>query len=67
MALYRTCRCCGDVDVTVSKREGVPSNLAVSCVSCYVSARTSSTKAQAVPERDQHDRYAQMAAKYGVK
>ena len=62
--LNRRCRECGENDVTVQSR---PGTFRVLCVSCYCTLRAGSTvKAQAVPETVQQDRYAQMAAKYGL-
>ncbi len=64
MALYKRCRHCGDADVTVSQRGH---NLGLLCAACNVDVRTSTVQQVAVPEREQHDRYAQMALRYGVK
>lgn len=50
-------------DFTVQYRQG----FGMLCAACHLDARSSSVKRQVVPEREQHDRYAQMAAKYGVK
>lgn len=63
----RTCHNCHVPDVTVSYRERMPSGLRVLCAACHVDVRTSSTRKVAVPEREQQDRYAQMAARYGIK
>ncbi len=64
MARYRCCAKCEQPDLTVSYRGH---NLGVLCAACNVDAHTSSVRQVPVPERQQHDRYAQMAAKYGVK
>jgi hypothetical protein len=63
----KRCFKCKDGDPTVQHRERMPRALAVLCAACYVDASTSSTRAVRAPEREQHDRYAQMAVRYGVK
>jgi hypothetical protein len=63
----KRCWRCSDRDVTVSTRERMPRDLRVLCAACYVDVRSSSVRQVAVPEREQHDRYAQMAERYGVK
>lgn len=62
----KACWKCQDRDETVAVRERMPRGLRVLCAACYVDASTSSTRAVPVPVREQHDRYAQMAARYGV-
>lgn len=61
-----SCNHCHDRDETVSFRERMPKGLRVLCAACYVDVRTSTVKRVAVPERVEQDRYAQMAARYGV-
>jgi hypothetical protein len=63
----KACRVCQSNDPTVAYRERMPKGLAVLCAACHVDVRTSSTRKVAVPEREQQDRYAQMAVRYGVK
>lgn len=53
----------GERDLTAEYRGH---GLGVLCAACYVDARTSSTRRVAVPERVQQDRYAQLAARYGL-
>lgn len=53
----------GDRDFTTAWR----GNLGMLCAACYVDARNSTVKQVPVPERIENDRYAQMAARYGVK
>jgi len=60
----RRCRKCESRDLTAQHRGH---NLGILCAACHVDVRTSSTRKVAVREVEQHDRYAQMAAKYGVK
>lgn len=64
MNRFKRCHKCESRDVTAQYRGH---NLGVLCAACHVDVRTSSTRKVAVPEREQHDRYAQMAAKYGVQ
>ena len=66
MALYKRCPHCDTHDVTVSRREGLPSNLAYSCVSCYTRNRTSSTRQVSVETRTVEDRYTALARKHGL-
>jgi hypothetical protein len=63
----KRCFRCGDRDETVQYRERNPKGLAILCAACHVDVRTSSVRQVRVPEREQHDRYAQMAVRYGVK
>lgn len=63
----RTCHSCHKPDLTVSYRERMPPGLRVLCAACHVDVRTSTVRQVRVPEREQHDRYAQMAVRYGVK
>lgn len=53
----------GDRDFTTAWRPG----FGLLCAACHVDARTSSVRKVEVPEREQHDRYAQMAERYGVR
>ncbi len=64
MVRCKRCRNCGERDETVQARGF---NLGMLCAACHVDVRTSSVCRVIVPEREQHDRYAQMAARYGVK
>lgn len=65
--LMRTCHSCHQPDLTVAYRERMPPGLRVLCAACHVDARSSSVRQVRVPERVEQDRYAQMAAKYGVR
>lgn len=60
---YRRCRNCGDQSFNVEQRSGLSVWL---CAECNVDVRTSTVKQVPVPERVEHDRYAQLAVKYGV-
>ena len=62
-----TCHKCQDRDETVSYRERMPKGLRVLCAACYVDVRSSSVRQVPVPAREQHDRYAQMAERYGIR
>lgn len=59
---YKRCRHCGEPSFTVQPRQ----SLGLLCAECNVDVRTSTVKQQPVPEREQHDRYAQLAARHGL-
>jgi hypothetical protein len=60
----KRCNKCETRDLTASFRGH---NLGILCAACHVDVRTSNVKQVRVPEREEHDRYAQMAVRYGVK
>lgn len=62
----KRCQVCRDRDETVSFRPRSLPGLRVLCAACHVDAISSSVRQVRVPERVQQDRYAQMAARYGV-
>jgi hypothetical protein len=53
----------GERDLTTQYRQG----FGMLCAACHVDARTSNVRQVPVPEREQHDRYAQMAEHYNVR
>ena len=59
----RTCRTCLDPDPSVQYRQG----FGMLCSVCHIDARTSTVRRVPVPERIMNDRYAQIAARHGVR
>jgi hypothetical protein len=53
----------GERDFTTQYRPG----FGMLCAACHLDARTSNVKQVRVPEREQHDRYAQLAERHGVR
>ena len=62
----KRCFKCNDQDETVSFRERMPRGLRVLCAACHVDSTSSTVKQVRVQPREQQDRYAQMAVRYGV-
>lgn len=62
---FKKCRKCHQPDLTVADRGF---NLGMLCASCHCDERAgSSVRKVAVPERQEQDRYAQMAVRYGIR
>ena len=59
----KRCRNHGERDFTTEYRRG----FGLLCAACWLDAKSSTVKQVPVPERQEQDRCAQLAAKHGVR